>query len=75
MPGARRPGGGTTGVLAAHGMWRHTSWAIPMTGFAAILSLVFCVLASPAAIAGVAIDVVLVAVAAAAIVALRGRLS
>ncbi len=61
-------------VVAAYGIWRRRSWATPALAVATVGSLVICVLASPSAIRGTAIDVaILVGVAALAIVARRGR--
>jgi hypothetical protein len=52
-------------VAAGIGVWQRATWAAPWTGLAAVVSLVLCVLGSPAAIRGVWIDVaILIAVVA-----------
>ena len=51
-------------LVAAYGIWQDASWAIPVTAAAAGLSLLLCILGSPAAVAGVAINVVILAVIA-----------
>jgi hypothetical protein len=48
-------------VVAAIGVWRRAPWAVPVTVGVAVVSLVACVLQSPAAILGVAIDLVILA--------------
>ncbi len=51
-------------LVAAYGIWQGTSWAIPLTAIAAGCSLVLCILGSPAAAAGIAVNVVILAVIA-----------
>ncbi len=48
-------------VAAAWGVWRATSWSLPLTLGVSVASLVLCVLAMPQAVAGVVIDVAIVA--------------
>lgn len=50
-------------VLAAIGIWRRASWALAATALAAGLSLVVCLVGSPAAIIGTVIDVGILAIA------------
>jgi len=52
----------TVGFLtASRGVWRQKPWAIGLTGVLAMLSLIVCVLGLPETVAGVAIDVVILA--------------
>jgi hypothetical protein len=51
-------------VVAAYGMWSRVSWSLPVLAASAASSLVLCVLALPAAIAGVVIDVAILLVVA-----------
>ena len=55
----------TVGFLTAgYGVWRGTRWAVGLTGVLAVVSLVVCLLGLPETFAGVAIDVVILAVVA-----------
>jgi hypothetical protein len=55
----------TVGFLTAgYGVWRRKRWAAGLTGVLAIVSLVVCLLGLPETFAGVAIDVVILAVVA-----------
>ena len=58
-------------ITAGYGLWHSASWAIPLTAVTAGGSLPLCVLGSPTASAGIAIDVLIIAVAGAS---LAGRL-
>lgn len=49
-------------IVAAYGIWQQASWAIPVTATIAGCSLVLCILGSPAAAAGIAINVLILAV-------------
>lgn len=52
----------TLGFLAAgYGVWRRKPWAVRLTGVLAIASLIVCLLGLPEAVAGIAIDVVILA--------------
>jgi hypothetical protein len=53
-------------VISAYGIWRRTAWAVRLTAITTAVSLVLCVLASPAAIAGLVINIGVLAVIAAA---------
>lgn len=46
-------------VIAGYGVWRGEPWALGLTGVLAIASLVVCVLGLPEAVAGIAINVVI----------------
>ncbi len=48
-------------LVAAYGVWRRETWAVPITILAAGYSLILCILDSPAAIIGVALDVAILA--------------
>lgn len=55
----------TFGFLAAgYGVWRGEPWAIGLTGVLAIVSLVVCLLGLPETFAGIAINIVILAVVA-----------
>jgi len=55
----------TLGFLAAgFGVWRGEPWAIGLTGALAIVSLVVCLLGLPETFAGIAINVMILAVLA-----------
>lgn len=55
----------TFGFLAAGlGVWRGEPWAVGLTGALAIVSLVVCLLGLPETFAGIAINVVILAVVA-----------
>ena len=45
-------------LMAAIGVWQGAPWGVSMTAAAAALSLLLCVAGSPAAVAGLIIDVV-----------------
>jgi len=51
-------------LVAAYGIWQGASWAIPLTAIAVGCSLVLCIMGSPAAVAGIAVNVVILAVIA-----------
>jgi hypothetical protein len=51
-------------LVVAYGIWQGTSWAVPLTAVAAACSLVLCILGSPAAAAGIAVNVAILAVIA-----------
>lgn len=53
-------------ALAAVGLWQRRTWAVPLTAIAALASLPLCILASPAAIGGIWLDVAILGVLAAA---------
>lgn len=57
-------------VLAAVAIWRRAAWALAATALAAALSLVVCLIGSPAAIVGTVIDVAILAIAA--VLVMRG---
>ena len=48
--------------VAAFGIWQQAPWALPLLAIVAAGSLVLCVLGSPAAVAGIAINVAILAV-------------
>jgi hypothetical protein len=53
----------TVGFLAAgYGVWRGERWAVGLTGGLAVVSLVVCLLGLPETFAGIAINVVILAV-------------
>jgi hypothetical protein len=55
----------TAGFLAAgYGVWRGKRWAVGLTGVLAVVSLVVCLLGLPDTFAGIAINVVILAVVA-----------
>jgi hypothetical protein len=55
----------TAGFLAAgYGVWRGKRWAVGLTGVLAVVSLVVCLLGLPETFAGIAINVVILAVVA-----------
>jgi hypothetical protein len=55
----------TFGFLAAgYGVWRGEHWAVGLTGVLAIVSLIVCLLGLPETIAGIAINVAILAVVA-----------
>jgi hypothetical protein len=49
-------------LVAAVGIWQQVVWAVPLTVAVSGCSLVLCILGSPAAVAGIAINVVILAV-------------
>lgn len=51
-------------LAAAYAVWRGTRWAVGLTGVLAVVSLVVCVLGLPETFAGIAINVVILAVVA-----------
>jgi hypothetical protein len=51
-------------VVAAMGVWRGERWALPVTAVLAVVSAVVCVLGLPEAVAGVVVDVAILAVVA-----------
>jgi hypothetical protein len=55
-------------VVGAVGLWQHAGWGRTVTAGAALVSLPICLLSSPAAIAGVVVNVAILAV-----LALQGR--
>ncbi len=46
-------------VVAGYGVWRGEPWALALTGVLAIVALVVCILRLPEAVAGTAINVVI----------------
>ena len=48
-------------LVAGYGVWRGASWAVGLTGALAIASLVVCILGLPETVAGVAINLVVLA--------------
>jgi peptidoglycan/LPS O-acetylase OafA/YrhL len=55
----------TVGFLTAgYGVWRGTRWAVGLTGVLAVVSLVVCLLGLPETFAGIAINVVILAMVA-----------
>jgi peptidoglycan/LPS O-acetylase OafA/YrhL len=55
----------TVGFLTAgYGVWRGTRWAVGLTGVLAVVSLVVCLLGLPETFAGIAINVVTLAMVA-----------
>ena len=55
----------SAGFLAAgYGVWRGKRWAVGLTGVLAVVSLVVCLLGLPETFAGIAINVVILAVVA-----------
>ena len=48
-------------VVAAAGVWRRSSWALGLTGALAIASLVVCVLGFPETVAGIVVNVAILA--------------
>lgn len=48
-------------LVAGYGVWRGAPWALGLTGVLAIASLVVCVLGLPETVAGVAINLVILA--------------
>lgn len=51
-------------IVAAVGIGRHTSWAIPLTAALAALSLAVCVIGLPETAAGIAVNMAILAGAA-----------
>ncbi len=51
-------------VVAAYGIWQCAAWAVPLTAVTAVVSLALSVLGAPAAVAGIAINVVILAMIA-----------
>jgi hypothetical protein len=51
-------------VACSYAVWRRSRWAVPLTIVVAAASLVVCVLGLPAAVAGIPIDLGILAVAA-----------
>ncbi len=48
-------------LVSAYAIWSDRGWALPLTAAVAVLSLVVCVLGSPSAVAGIAINLVILA--------------
>jgi Flp pilus assembly protein TadB len=51
-------------VVAGLGIWRRASWAVPLTAALAAASIALCVLGLPEAVAGIVVNVAILAVAA-----------
>ncbi len=61
-------------VVAAVGVWRRSAWALGLTGALAIASLLVCVLGLPETVAGIVVNVAILA-AAAWLALFRGRVT
>ncbi len=69
-------------VLAAVGTWRATRWAAPLLAVLSVASIVVCAMGLPEAVAGIAVNVailallgLLAAIGPARVASLRGRLA